>query len=32
MDVELTRIAEYFEGPASDAGISFIVIASGKVP
>ena len=31
MDVELTRIAEYFEGPASDAGISFIVIASGKV-
>ena len=31
MDVELTRIAEYFEGPASDAGISFIVVASGKV-
>lgn len=31
MEVELTRIAEYFEGPASDAGISFIVIASGNV-
>lgn len=28
---ELTRIAEYFEGPASEAGISFNIVASGHV-
>ncbi|WP_395400945.1 heavy metal sensor histidine kinase [Pseudoduganella sp. UC29_106] len=28
---ELERIAEYFEGPASDAGVSFDITASGYV-
>ena len=31
INIELTRIAEYFEGPAADAGISLIVIGSGEV-
>lgn len=28
---ELARIAEYFEGPASEAGISFDIVATGAV-